>query len=217
MFKRVYMNYNIKLNIKSLCLFEQITGQNFFKISQENIDIYMLDLIYAVLLANNDFEYSLDVFKQAFEKNKKFATEINKICIKLFSSLKSIYSFKPTETEEKQSNVNKDIMSISDISYSLIVLYGIDAHYVMYEMELWEIAKMFEMVEQKIQRKQAEDRFWSYIQVSPYLPKNVKSPEDLVRFSWEKESKQDKALKDLEMNKDKILAALSDGSDNQNN
>lgn len=201
------MEYKVKLNLKSICLFEYITNSSFYKFD----DKYILDLIYAVLVTNNEFNYSLDTFKETYAKNKKFANEINKICTKLVTYLNNMFKAStatPDNSKKVEDSEEREIR-ISDVANSLIILHGVDAHYVMYEMEIWEISKMLEIAEEKKHMQQLENRFWSFIQLSPYLPSKIKEPQDLVRFNWEVDYRKEKAVKDLEKNKDKILAALS--------
>ena len=196
------MNYKTKLNIKSICLFEIMTNTSFFKFNEENV----LDLVYAVIVTNNDFDYSIETFKNVIEKNKKFAVMIGKICEKIYNQATQI-KFNSTK-QNKQEKEKEEKITVSDLASSLIILHGMDAHYVMYEMDIWEIEKLLELAEQKKKAEMIENRFWAYIQVSPYLPKNIKSPEDLVKFDWEKETRQQRALKDLEDKQDKILATF---------
>lgn len=188
-------------------MFEYITNSSFYKFD----DKYILDLIYAVLVTNNEFNYSLDTFKETYAKNKKFANEINKICTKLVTYLNNMFKAStatPDNSKKVEDSEEREIR-ISDVANSLIILHGVDAHYVMYEMEIWEISKMLEIAEEKKHMQQLENRFWSFIQLSPYLPSKIKEPQDLVRFNWEVDYRKEKAVKDLEKNKDKILAALS--------
>ena len=72
----------------------------------------------------------------------------------------------------------------------MIVQYGVDAHYIMEEMELWQIEAMFRAVENTVKSKYEEERLWTYLTILPQVDgKKLNKPEKLLPFPWEKEEK----------------------------
>ena len=92
--------------------------------------------------------------------------------------------------------------TMTDFATSLVIDYGMDARYVMYDMDIWELQEYYEAVNTHIKRQMEYDRFWTYIQVMPHIDsKKCKSPDKLVPFDWEKEEKKIKQNKELENNR----------------
>jgi len=119
---------NIKLNIKSIIRFENLTGKSFNEFDYTNADDVM-KLLYCVVLSNNPESFTYEEFLEV-SKNKKISKEITdkfnkeiKI-IELFTS-KEIPKETTVEPTEKVTIFIKDIVAL------LIVSAGIDANFVM--------------------------------------------------------------------------------------
>ena len=164
---------------------------------------------YAVSLENDIHP----VFK-TFIADKKVSKWINREYEKMMSfngqlKTKSV----DEEYEKKDKKEEGEELTMTDVAAALIVRHGVDAHYVMYEMDLWEIQPYLNAAD--IQRKSdlITQRFWTYLTLSPNInTKKVKSPEELVPFDWEK--KENKVRKDLEENGAAAFAFLS-GNNNK--
>lgn len=152
----------------------------------------MLKMMYAALVSNNDsLLMSYKVFL-TFIQDKKVAKwmygEYKRIAefeeqIKVIASEVSNIG-----NEEKKSDA---ILTMTDIATSLIVQYGLDPHYVMDEMQLWEILPLFKAADYKVKQHLIEKRFWTYMTISPHLdPKKMTSPEKLIPFAWEQDAKK---------------------------
>lgn len=89
---------------------------------------------------------------------------------------------------KKQDSDNSDPVYVKDIA-GMLIMDGLDVHYVLNEMQLYELSIFLHAYEQKTRRQQESARLWAFIQVSPYLSKKIKTPRDLCPFEWEKESK----------------------------
>lgn len=203
--------YNFRLSVKACCLYEQLTGKNFFKMGTEE-DLFEL-LYCCVVTSNGSLMMTLPVFK-TFIADKKVSKWINREYEKMMSfngqlKTKSV----DEEYEKKDKKEEGEELTMTDVAAALIVRHGVDAHYVMYEMDLWEIQPYLNAAD--IQRKSdlITQRFWTYLTLSPNInTKKVKSPEELVPFDWEK--KENKAQKDLEENGAAAFAFLS-GNNNK--
>jgi hypothetical protein len=200
-----FSNYKLRLNIKSCCLYEQITGKNFLKLGNEE---EVLELVYCCLVANNPSLLMTYKVFQNLMTDKKVARWITKEYEKISEFNAQIRTKQVSEpaTEEKKEEPSEEL-NITDIASTLIIRYGMDAHYVMYEMELWEIEPYLNAAEIKRKNELVTQRFWTYLTIAPNInTKKVRSPEELVPFDWEK--KKEDVKKTLDDNTAAAVAFL---------
>lgn len=196
--------YKIRMNIKSCCLFEKLTGKSFFKCETEDDALHAM---YCSLLVNNEcLKMSYDAFMIMLE-DERVAQWISDSYLR---EMKYMYQFaraEGTENQEvKDKAEDKADLTMEKIAASLIINYGMDAHYVMYEMELWEIPMFSEVATEKYKADMAEKRLWTYLTIMPQIDhKKCKSPEKLIQFPWEKGDKQDKFEKRWEDDKAAVM------------
>lgn len=210
-----FSQYKLRLNIKACCLYEQITGNNFLKMS--TVDD-MLELVYCCLVTNNPSLLMTYKVFQTLVKDKKVSNWINKEYGRLseFSAqIKS--SIKTDEKVEEGDEEAEDVeeVTMTDVAAALIVRHGVDAHYVMYDMDLWEIEPFMNAADVQRKADLITQRFWTYLTIAPNIDtKKVKSPEDLVPFEWEK--RDEEAKKKLEEITPAVVKFLS-GNKEENN
>lgn len=186
-------------------MYEQITGKNFLKLSNEE---EVLELVYCCLVANNPSLLMTYKVFQNLMTDKKVAGWITKEYEKISEFNAQIRTKQVSEpaTEEKKEEPVEEL-NITDIASTLIIRYGMDAHYVMYEMELWEIEPYLNAAEIKRKNELVTQRFWTYLTIAPNInTKKVRSPEELVPFDWEK--KKDDVKKTLDDNTAAAVAFL---------
>lgn len=190
----------IRFNIKSCMLYEKIRGKSFFRIETEEDVAYFLYSMMTV--CNPDYPMTFKVFTEMMG-NKKFAQSL----ITQYQEESDI--IQQFMGKKKQENSESEDITMTQLATSLIILYGVDAHYVMYEMGLWEIMDLFEMAEQKKKGEMEENRLWTYLTVAPSIDtKKIKSPEKFLPFPWEKEEDKQKKLKDLEKETERAKSIL---------
>lgn len=190
-------NIKFNLNIKSICYFEKLVGISFYDFEE----IYLLELMYSIFHINNpDMKISFEAFKLLMERDDvaeyflKDFTNISKMIQQISEEKKEIKN----TNSDKQEGINK---TITDYITTLIIEYGMDPHYVYYEMEMWELYHYFEAIDTKIKRDLINRRFWTYLQIMPHIDsKKCKTPEDLISFEWEKETIKKKKENDLKNN-----------------
>lgn len=209
--KMDFSGYEIKLTIKAICMFERLSGKSFFKF---NVDEDIPMLLYSTFYTSNNVELRFEAFMYMLENE-----EISKWAVEKYKDLlEVIEQFKKKEEEIEDGDASSEAkdMNMTDMATSLIVDYHVDAHYVMYEMELWEIQPYFNAAD--IQRKNdlITQRFWTYLTIAPNInTKKVKSPEELVPFDWE-EKKEDRIKKQLEKDTAAAVAFLRGNNRKQN-
>lgn len=187
--------YKMKLNIKSICYFEKISGKSFFRFGEDDV----LLLMYATFLVNNpETNITYNVFIGIMENE-----QISKWMVNKYQDILNItYQFNQTQEENKEDKFTMENTStMTDFATSLIIDYGMGAEYVMYEMDIWEISEYYEAINTHIRREMELERFWTYIKILPHIDsKKCKSPEALVPFDWEKDKRKKKAEEGLKNN-----------------
>lgn len=190
-----FKDIKLKLTLRSIILFEKMVGHSFFDLRDEEIP----QLIYCVVRSNNSFNYKFSVF-EGMLNNKKFAETVVTEFMKIFDLVQELMAFnkieqpinneQPKEGEEKPENP-----MVADLASRLIAIVGVDAHYVMDEMELWEMQDLFKSYEEKEHCRLEEKRLWTYFNLMPHVSKKNFKPTDIITFSWEKDAKE-KAVQD---------------------
>ena len=195
-------NYSIRLNLKSIILFEKMRNKSFFKMDEEDY-IYLL---YAMLFINNaDFKFEYKVFKSVMESDKKFALSM----INLYK--KETYNKIFDNDEDGESNGEKQSgdtpeFRMGNVASSLIIKYGMDPHYVMYEMDVWEINDLLLEAEKHTESEMEEQRLWTYMTMLPHIDgSKIGGPSKLLPFPWEKDS----AVAEIEANRERISEQLN--------
>lgn len=188
----------LTFNFKAIMMFEKLSGTSYFNINEEN---YVF-LIYAMYMVKHPYTYmTLMDFAKIFGTNKK----VTKQMLSEFEEYMDYMKQYSEHTETVNKDINDDVKAettITDIVMYLITVCGIDPHYVMYEMELWEIEPYMKYAERNKKEELEMDRFWTYLNVSPHIDtKKCKSPDKLISFPWEVEEKKQKQNQELENNR----------------
>ena len=190
----------LAFNFKAIMMFEKLSGVSYFDLTEEN---YVF-LIYAMYMVKHPYTYmQFWDFIKIFGNNKKVTKQMITEFGEYMEYLKQ-YSDTTPKTEEKDEGETEEKakQTITDIVAYLITSCGIDPHYVMYEMELWEIEPYMKCAERKKKEELESERLWTYLNISPHIDtKKCKSPEKLIPFPWEKEEQKIKQNQELENNR----------------
>lgn len=209
--------YKIKLNVASARLFEQISGKSFFKIGEEDA----FKLAYSVLIANNpELNFTFNTFMLLLQ-DKKIANWITREIEKennFQAQLKFVKRSKLVEKAEEGSEDVEALKTISDYASVLIVNFGMDAHYVNYEMPLYEMEDYFFIAEMKRRNDLSNQRLFTFLTMLPQLESKKKiMPEDILPFPWEKNAKKANAEEDLKKKQAMIMATFAAMNGGQKN
>lgn len=200
-------DYKLRLTIKAMCLFEQLTGKSFLSYTEEDL----LDVLYAMFITSNDLRMSRKAFEILLE-DKKVAKWMGDEYIRQ-SEFNGQLKFYNQDVEDKPGEVSDEDRqtSISEVAGELIAS-GIDPHYVMYEMELWEMQMYRNAIEEQNKTRLEEGRLWTWFTILPHLDKKssskLKHPSDLLPFPWDKDVKEQKQ-KEFEKNASGAFAFLT--------
>ena len=184
--------YKMKITIKSICMFEHLAGKSFYKFNDEDV----VTLLYCIFVCSNNLDYRLSTFNYLLEdiRVSKWFGE------KFMGLMDYIKQFPQKDVEESESKSDESPY-ISDLASMLIINYGVDAKWVMEDMELWQIDNLFKAAEEKTKSHYEEERLWSYLSILPHVDgKKLSKPEKLLPFPWEKENRKKKAQTELKNN-----------------
>ena len=207
--KNDFDDYKIKLNVATARLFEQLTGKSFFKMDDGD----SLQLAYCSLVANNDLTITFETFLKMIE-SQKIADWLIKEMDKISKFQEQLQYVKKNKIEQLNEGAEEELvstdMTVSDFASALIINYGMDPHYVNYDMALYEMEDYFYAAEMKRRADLEEKRIFTYLSMLPHLdPKKKTKPEDILPFPWETKSRKANAENDLKNRADMIMATFA--------
>ena len=193
------MNYNIKLNIKSIIKFEQLTNKPFSLIdytSEEDVS----KLLYCIVLSNNDCQFTYSQFLQLLDSKK-----ISKNLFEQSQTVCEVFNqFKNTGTEEENTRDTVEGKEsrgtyVKDLAALLVIQGGLDVNYVLNELSLNDIPLYIQALNDKQRERMEEQRLWTFISILPHVDsKKLKTPADLYPFPWELKEKEIEREKHVE-------------------
>lgn len=200
--KMDFSGYDMVLSIKSICMYERLSGESFFKFDTEGMGM----LLYCTFYVTNNVEIKYETFLNMLE--------VEEIALWMADKYKDILDviqqFKGEEVPKEEGKEHEETkeLTMTDMATSLIVDYHLDAHYVMYEMKLWEIEPLYRACDTSVKRRYDEERLWAYIGILPHVDgKKLKGPSDLIPFPWDKDQKEE-AMEKLNKNTAAAVAFL---------
>lgn len=193
-----YKDYNINLTFKAILLFERMVNHSFMRMSEEE----MIKFIYCIFITSNSLNITFDGFMFMWE-DAKFAQWLTNKVDDLMGYIKQFKSDFQDKEETKEDS--EPVKLTKAITY--LAANGIDYQYLVNEMQLWELDGLLEAVQDRKKEELELDRLWTYVGISPLIDsKKVKNPQALIKFPWEKEAKNKKAMDDLKAKQDAIKA-----------
>lgn len=184
----------VRLTMRGICLFEQMSDKSFFKLSEEDLISFM----YCVITACNDFNYSFETFC-GMCGNRKIMDFLVKEYEKMFTIISQFNKNEQSqEDEQPQDSGETPSPKITDFCTALVVNVGLDPDYVYDKMQLYEINLYLQRYEEKEKVRLEEQRLWTYLTILPHLDSKKKvKPEDILPFTWEADTKKKRAEEDL--------------------
>lgn len=186
-----------KLNLQAIRVAEKLLKKPFGKFDLTDEETVVI-LMYAMVSENNDEVMTLKDFKAILEM-KKIGSIIQKAVQK---ELSYIDQFKGEEG-------GSDDTYMSDLA-SILITFGLDAHFVLYEMKLFEISDYLKAIDDFKKEKMESERLWTFYTILPHIDqKKVKSPQDMFPFPWEVEQIEKDRLKQLEKDEEMFYKFLN--------
>jgi hypothetical protein len=176
-----------KLNLQAIRVAEKLLKKPFgeFDLSDENTS---LTLMYAMVSENNEEVFTKDQFKYILEM-RKMRSQIQKA---VSDEMAYIDQFKGEVSDNKEKTPY-----MGDLA-ALLITFGLDAHFVLYEMKLFEMGDYLKAIDEHKKEQMERDRLWTFYTILPHVDhKKLKKPQDLMPFPWEKEEIEKEALEQL--------------------
>jgi hypothetical protein len=165
------------IKLKNIIRYEQLTDKSFTSFDNSNEED-VFSLLYCIRLPKETFEFYKNTFKTAPIAAKNEIKEVNEY-------MTVMQQFSKKSENEEESNHEKVSNTIMSLIFS-----GLDAHFVMEEMEIEDLPLFISGMEEKAKAKIENDRLWTFYNILPHVGKGIKSPQDLIKFPWEKEDKK---------------------------
>lgn len=210
------LDYKFKLNIRSIVLYERLTGESFasFKSDVERV----IPLIYCILAGNNEINFSYEEAIEFLFSDEEFMKDLSK---KLEDSLRfqsqfSHITFYKDESDNQVDNEKKldpeKPVFISQLIPILVSDCGLSIEYVMNEMHYSEIDSFIHYKDEKYKARMEEKRLFTYLTIAPNIDTKKVTVEKLLPFSWEKEQKKKEGLKAIERDRAKFEEFMKSGA-----
>lgn len=188
------MKYNIKLSIKAIIRAEQMLLKPFTEIDYTNIDD-LTKLLYCAVLVNNRVLLTFEEFQNIAENEKQFASMIKE----LEKANKVLEQFARSD-EQGSGGIQDAPQYIKDLA-GMLIMSGLDAHFVLDEMEISDIPVFIEAYEKRNVKIWRPPGFGLFcLSPPPYRYKKIRSVEDFFLFPWEVEAKKKKAEAEMNTN-----------------
>lgn len=189
-----------RITLRGIIASERITGKPFseFDTSIDSPDIVIL--AYAMYAVYASSPCTIDVYTDRMDITSNAYDNI-------FKQLLFISSIMPKNDTPEDSDSDGETLTMSRLAAFLIVSCGLDPHYVMDEMQLYEIKPIIDQIVVKRREQQEDKRFWTFQVVAPHIDakkSGINSLHDYLPFPWEEDRTDD--LSDEEV--DKIFNAL---------
>ena len=202
------LRYNIKLNIKTIVLYEKLTQES-FALFDGTIN-KIIPLIYCMLVANNDYKETYEDTVNFLFKNEKLMKELSE---RLEKEMKFQSQFKSPFIEENNvstidNTTNDKPIFITQMIPILVVDCGLDINYVLNEMSYTDIDTYIKYKDDKEKTKLEEERLFTYLTVLPHIDSKKCPIDKFLPFQWEENEKKEKGMKEIELNQHKLQEFL---------
>lgn len=181
-----------KLNLQAIRVAERLLKKPFgeFDLTDEET---ILTLMYAMVSENNDEVMTFDQFKSILN--------MGKIGIKVQRAVSDEMAY-IDQFKEEVSDKEEKAPFMGDLA-ALLITFGLDAHFVLYEMKLFEIGDYIKAIDEHKKEQMERDRMNTFYAILPHVDhKKIKKPQDIYPFPWEMEQLEKDALEQLEKDKD---------------
>lgn len=190
----------IRMSIRSAVMFEALSGKKFSSALKDQADL--LILMYCAFVCSTGIEISMDAFADMLE-NEKFSKKLTRD-LKRLQRFTEQFQGKNVEESDNNKPENVEEVSITEMVDKLIFYYGVDAKYVLEDMQLWELNHFMKGAEDQYKEKMEEQRLWTFLQVAPQIDlKKCKSPEKFLPLPWDEKDRKTKKNKELEAETEK--------------
>lgn len=192
-----YRNMRIRLTIKAIVRWEQLTGRSFSSLDygdSEDVE----KLLYTAMLCSGEKVCTLEVFRAAIKNERLLGGFVKD----LERAGKVVAQFQRAEQGKAGPAGNEEPGFVKDIVHTLI-LEGVNPGYVLNEMEICDLPELIAAYERKKKEMMEAGRLWTFFNILPHVDgSKIKSPSDMYPFPWEEEASQENEEDIINDNKD---------------
>ena len=201
----------MKLTMRAIVRWEQLLCKSFANMDYAN-EYDMEALMYCVALSSNKITCTLTEFVSTLV-NKNLSTSMARSLARE-SAVMGQFSAKETDEQESEGagGFIKELVA-------MLIMAGMDAHFVMDEMPLCDLPLFVEAYQNKKKEQMESDRLWTYLNILPHVDgKKLPSARELYPFPWEEAEMEKEAAKSIQEDSDKLDAFFEQGKNyiNQN-
>jgi hypothetical protein len=194
------MKYNLKLNLNSILKYELLTNNNFNHFDSNNVE-EVQQLIYCMILANNDVNLTYEGFLNLLDNNKIAKEIVNEFT--LINQVDAQFNKK-----EKSDNIDKEETNsestFSDVITTLIMKAHLPTDFVLNDLKIYEIETYLNAYDKQFKQEMEEKRLFTYLSILPHIDgKKINSPEKIYQFYWETKNERD-YQKEIKENTEKL-------------
>lgn len=167
----------MKLTMQSIIRWEQLNNIPFSDLEYDN-EQHVVSMFY-VCQSYKD--------KTLIEFKESLSDDDLKTMIADFETEIAIQAqFQPKATPKlNEGEVQSDEAPMMSDTISQLVMAGLDASFVLHEMELCDLPVYIKAYDTKTKNDLTTQRLWAFIQLIPHLEKGTE-PQDICPFPWEK-------------------------------
>lgn len=196
----------VKLTIKSVIRWEQLTGRPFPSLNYaDSGDVERL--LYVTVLCSTNKPCTLETFRTALKNErllKGFVREIEK-------NGKIAAQFQQAHTGSLSGEKSGEPGYFKDIVYTLIQA-GVNPHYLMNEVELCDLPELISAYERDKKEQMEASRLWTFLTILPHIDsKKIQSAKDMYPFPWEAEKEREIAEKAIQNDTELFEAFMKEG------
>lgn len=211
------IDYKLRLNIRSIILYERLTGESF---SQFNTSIEKIfPLLYCLLVANNEFTSTYEDTINFLFTDKEIIESLTKE-LETLLAFETQFSCRPyfkQDVDEMKDTGSNDPVFVSQLIPILVSDCGLDINFIMDKMSYTEIDDYIYYRDEKYKSRMEEQRLFTYLGMLPHIDSRKCKLESILPFDWEKKKKRKQGLDEIKKNKNKLDEFLKSGNIQINN
>lgn len=195
-----YQRYTIKMIIR----WEQLVKKPFCKIDYSNKED-LEKLLYVMNIDNMKESYTYPVFQTALSNDKIFKDLLSDI-----EHISIISSQFQEPVKQGDTSVDEDSSCFVSEIVSALIMEGLDAHYAMEEMELYDLSMYVQACNKKKKERMESERLWTYMSILPHVDgKKLRSAQEMYPFPWEIQEMKEKAEAEIKANESEFKKFIS--------
>lgn len=187
-----------RYTIKMIIRWEQLVKKPFYQIDYSNREDVEA-LLYVMNMDNMKDTYTYSVFQTAMSNDKIFK--------ELLSDMENISIISSQFQEYLKREDTTDIESSCFVGeiVSMLIMDGLDAHYAMEEMEIFDLSLYVQAYNKKKRENMESERLWTYLSILPHVDgKKLRSAQEMYPFPWEIQEMKEKAEAEIKANENEF-------------